>query len=100
MKDTDFNTWSKDDIEKFLASYGINPTRGSSIEELRKQAKDNADYFLYGVTKQEASIFSRLQGLGQWAWDQLKIGALSGRAEGQKAAQEVKEKASKVADEL
>ncbi|KAM5430684.1 hypothetical protein McanMca71_005240 [Microsporum canis] len=100
VKDTDFNTWSKDDIEKFLASYGINPTRGSSIEELRKQAKDNADYFLYGVTKQEASIFSRLQGLGQWAWDQLKIGALSGRAEGQKAAQEVKEKASKVADEL
>ncbi|EZG02342.1 hypothetical protein H106_07572 [Trichophyton rubrum CBS 735.88] len=100
MKDINFNTWSKEDIEKFLASYGIKPTRGSSIEELRRQAKDNADYFRYGVTRQEASMFSRLQSLGEWAWDQLKIGALSGRAEGQKAAQEVEEKATKASDEL
>lgn len=96
----DFNNWSKSDLIKYLESYGVKSRSGATLEELKADAKRNADFFRHGIVKQEASYLSRLQSLGEWFWDQLKIGALSGRTEGQKAAETAKEKVSKAADEL
>jgi hypothetical protein len=93
-KDTDFTGWSKAELESYLESFGIK-NRPGSIEALRQDAMRQADFFKHGTLRQEASIFARLQGAGNWLWDQLKIGALSGRAEGQKAAEAAKEKAAK-----
>jgi len=92
-KDTTFNTWSQADLEKYLESYGLKSPRGTDIEKLRKEAAHHANYFRYGVLQQEATMYSRLQSGVQWVMDQLKIGALSGRAEGQKAADNAKAKA-------
>ena len=91
-KDTSFTNWSKDDLEKYLESFGLKRRAFSDLDELRAEAKRHAEYFHYGTVKQEASIYSRLRSAGQWVWDQLKLGALSGRAEGQKAAEAAKEK--------
>ncbi|KAK2738022.1 hypothetical protein FQN57_007288 [Myotisia sp. PD_48] len=99
-KDPKFHSWSKADLEKYLESFGLKPRRGASIDELRKEAKRNADFFQYGTLKQEATLFSRLHSLGLYVWDQLKIGALSGRDAGEKAAEPVKKKASKIVGEL
>lgn len=99
-KNTAFDTWSKTDLQKYLESYGVKAQQGADLAALRVQAQENADYFRYGKVKQEAGVLSRLGSAGQWVLDQLKIGALSGRAEGQEAADAVKEKVSQAADEL
>ncbi|KAL2361553.1 hypothetical protein RJZ56_005585 [Blastomyces dermatitidis] len=103
-KDAAFDTWPRVDLEKYLESYGLKGHKSWDINRLREEAKRNADFFRYGELAQEATIFSRLQGGMQWVLHQLKIGALSGRREGQKAADTVKEKASqgvkRVTDEL
>lgn len=99
-KDTTFNSWSKSDLEKYLGSYGMKLRADAHIDELRKEAKRHADYFQHGTVRQEASIFSRLKNAGQWMWDQLKIGALSGRSEGQETAEAAKEKASQAKEKV
>lgn len=96
-KDTTFTSWSRDDLVKYLESFGVKSRRDAHIDELREQARRNANYFRYGMLQQEASIFSRLRSAGDWVWDQLKIGALSGRSEGQKTAQAAQEKVHKAA---
>ncbi|PGH17779.1 hypothetical protein AJ79_00920 [Helicocarpus griseus UAMH5409] len=103
-KEAAFETWSRADLEKYLESYGLKGYKSWDVAKLRAEAQRNANIFRYGVLQQEATIFSRLQSGVQWVIDQLKIGALSGRTEGQKAADAAKEKGShaahRVADEL
>ncbi|KAL1958284.1 hypothetical protein VTO42DRAFT_4792 [Malbranchea cinnamomea] len=103
VKDTSFRDWSRSDLENYLKSFGLKSTE-SDIDKLRAEAQRHANLFRYGTAQPEATMLSRLQSAGQWVWDQLKIGALSGRAEGQKAAEAAKSKASqatqKASDEL
>ncbi|KAK2733710.1 hypothetical protein FQN55_003165 [Onygenales sp. PD_40] len=99
-KKTAFDTWSKTDLEKYLESYGIKARREWDLHQLRNEAQSHADFFRYGTQKQEASIFARMQSGVQWVLDQLKIGALSGRQEGEKAAETVKAKGSKAAERV
>lgn len=102
-KDTSFTDWSKSDLEKYLESYGLKSS-SSNIDELRAEAKRHADFFRYGIKRQEASIYDRFASAGQWLWDQVKLGTLSGRNEGQNIASSAKSKASqataKASDEL
>lgn len=103
-KDTSFTNWSKSDLEKYLESFGLKRRTWPDVNELRAEAKRHADYFHYGTLRQEATVYTRLQSAGQWVWDQLKIGALSGRAEGQKAAEAARSKGAeathRVAEDL
>ncbi|PGG98828.1 hypothetical protein AJ80_09465 [Polytolypa hystricis UAMH7299] len=94
-KDKTFDTWSQADLKKYLESFGIKSDREKELEQLRAEATHHANYFRYGILQQEATIFDRLQNGVQWVYDQLKIGALGGRSEGQKAAEAAKAKASK-----
>lgn len=96
-KDKSFNSWSRSDLEKYLESYGLKGHRGATIDQLRTEADLNANYFKYGTLQQQASLFSRLQSGVKWFLDQLKIGALSGRAEGEKAADAARARAPKAA---
>ena len=58
-------------------------------------ARRNAQYFKHGTNVPGASVFETVQGYFQWAFDQVKIGAASGRKDaeyqGQKGADYVKE---------
>ncbi|KAJ9191559.1 hypothetical protein DTO164E3_8785 [Paecilomyces variotii] len=102
VKDTTFDTWSRSELKAYLDSYGIPTYQGASTNELRAAARRNAQYFRYGTSSPQGTIYARLRETGQWILDQLKIGASSGRAQGQeaaeKAAENVKEKVSEAKD--
>ncbi|KAH1948296.1 hypothetical protein KXV69_004558 [Aspergillus fumigatus] len=100
VKDTTFDTWSHSELKAYLDSYGIPTYQGSSINELRAAARRNAQYFRYGTTSPQGILYSKLQEWSRWAMDQLKIGALSGRAQGQEAAEKAKAKASEGAEKI
>jgi len=94
-KDTTFDTWSDSDIKSYLDSYGVPTYQGSNSNELKAMARRNYNYFRYGTSTPQGTVYAKLQGYGQWVLDQLKIGASSGRKEaayqGQMAADAVKE---------
>ncbi|PYI20528.1 hypothetical protein BO99DRAFT_401677 [Aspergillus violaceofuscus CBS 115571] len=98
-KDSAFDHWSHSDLKAYLDSYGIPVYQGSSINELKAAARRNAEYFRHGTSTPQGTILVKLQDklsdLSQWVWEQIKVGAASGRAHGQEAA----EKASEVAKE-
>lgn len=93
-KDSTFDQWSHSELKRYLDSYGIPVYQGSSINELRSAARRNAQYFKYGTTNPQDTIYAKVVETLQWALDQLKIGASSGRAQGQEAAEKVREKVS------
>lgn len=98
VKDTTFDTWSESELKSYLDSYGVPNYQGSNTNELRRLARNQANYFRYGTTTPSGTLYSRLAGGAQWILDQLKIGASSGRQEagyqGQKAADAATESAT------
>ncbi|OJJ51512.1 hypothetical protein ASPZODRAFT_402579 [Penicilliopsis zonata CBS 506.65] len=99
-KDSTFDTWSHSELKAYLDSYGIPTYQGSSVNELRAAARRNAQYFRYGTSTPQGTIYARLKDNLHWALDQLKIGASSGRAQGQEAAEKVKEKAAEASEQI
>lgn len=94
-KDSTFDTWSDSELKSYLDSYGVPTYQGTTTNELRALARRNANYFRYGTTTPQDTIFARLQSGAQWFLNQLKFGVASGRDEaayqGEKAADAVKE---------
>jgi hypothetical protein len=99
-KDATFDRWSHSELKRYLDSYGIPVYQGSSINELRAAARRNAQYFKYGTTNPRDTIYAKVVDTLQWALEQLKIGASSGRAQGQEAADKTQEKVSEKAQKL
>lgn len=91
VKDSTFDTWSDSELKSYLDSYGIKTYQSSNTNELKAMARRNAQYFRHGTNTPGAGIFAQIQAGAQWALDQLKIGVASGRKEGQKGADAVKE---------
>ncbi|KAL2868287.1 double-strand break repair enhancer MSC1 [Aspergillus lucknowensis] len=99
-KDATFDSWSHSDLKEYLDSYGVPVYQGTQVNELRATARRNAHYFKYGTSTPQGALYAKLSGAVQWAMDQLKIGAASGRAQGQKAADNMKQKAGEAAEEI
>lgn len=99
-KETTFENWSHSDLKAYLDAYGIPVYQGSSLNELRAAARRNSQYFKYGTTSPQGTLVAKLQETAQWILDQLKIGASSGRVQGQKAMDDLKEKADRTPDEV
>lgn len=86
-KDSTFDTWSDSELKSYLDTYGIPNYQGSTTNELRALARRNANYFRYGASTPQGSIFARIQNGAQWFLGQFKIGASSGRSEAEHQAQ-------------
>ncbi|PLB52973.1 hypothetical protein P170DRAFT_119663 [Aspergillus steynii IBT 23096] len=99
-KDTSFDTWTHSDLKAYLDSYGIPVYQGSNINELRAAARRHAEYFKYGTSSPQGTIYAKLQEATNWVLDQIKIGASSGRAQGQEAAEKAKDKLSEATEEI
>lgn len=99
-KESTFDKWSYSDIKKYLDSYGIPVYQGSSINELRAAARRQATYFKYGTTNPRDTIYARIMDNVHWVMEQLKLGASSGRAHGQEAAEKAREKTSEQASKI
>ena len=95
VKDNTFDTWSDSELKSYLDSYGVPNYQGSNTNELKAMARRNANYFRYGTSTPQDTMFTKLQNGAQWVLDQLKIGASSGRSEAgyqaEKGADAVKE---------
>ncbi|KAF7860684.1 hypothetical protein EAF04_008202 [Stromatinia cepivora] len=97
-KDATFETWSDSDLKAYLDSYGVPVPQGSTKNELVAYVRNQANYFKYGTTTPQGTLWAKLSNGAQWVIDQLSIGAASGRKEaayqGEKAADAVKEGAT------
>jgi hypothetical protein len=93
-KDATFDTWSDSDLKSYLDSYGVPNYQGSTTNELRAKAKEQATYFKYGTSTPQGTIFERIKEGANWVLSQLQFGAAQGKAQGQEAADSAASKAA------
>lgn len=96
-KDTTFDNWSESDLKKYLDSYGISSYQGTTLNELRAEARKQYNYFQYGTSTPSGTIFERIKGGVQWLMGQAQGGAASGSAQASKSASSAASLASKSA---
>jgi hypothetical protein len=85
-KDTTFDTWSDSDLKSYLDSYGIPNYQGSTTNELRAKAREQATYFKCGTSTPQGTVFEWMKEGVNWILSQLQLGAVQGKAKGQEAA--------------
>ncbi|KAI9644857.1 hypothetical protein NHQ30_006884 [Ciborinia camelliae] len=94
-KDATFETWSESDLKAYLDSYGVPVPQGSTKNELVAYVRNQANYFKYGTTTPQGTLWAKLSSGAKWITDQLYIGFASGGKQaahqGEKAADAVKE---------
>jgi len=97
-KDSVFDTWSKSELKNYLDSYGFQVPQGSTKNELIAWARNQRNYFQYGTTTPQGTLWVKLQRSAQWVLDQLSVGASTGRKQAayqaEKAGDSVKEGAT------
>lgn len=91
-KDSVFDTWSESELKNYLDSYGVPVPQGSSRNSLIAWARNQRNYFQYGSTTPQGTLWAKLQNGASWAMDQ--VGA--GRKQAEIAADKVKEKTTYV----
>jgi Putative nuclear envelope organisation protein len=93
-KDATFDTWSDSELKSYLDSYGVPNYQGSTINELRVKAKEQANYFKYGTSTPQGTIFEQIKEVANWLLSQLQLGAAQGKAQGEGAADSAASRAS------
>jgi len=97
-KDSTFDTWSDSELKNYLDSYGIPAPQGSTKNELVAWARNQRNWFQYGTTTPQGTLWAKLSNSAQWVLDQLSIGASAGRKQAsyqaEKAGDAVKEGAT------
>ncbi|PMD55955.1 putative stress response protein ish1 [Hyaloscypha bicolor E] len=97
-KDSIFDTWSESELKNYLDSYGFKVPQGSTKNQLVAWARNQRNYFQYGTTTPQGTLWAKLQNGAQWVLDQLSIGAAAGRKQAsyqaEKAGDSVKEGAT------
>jgi len=71
-KDSAFDTWSDSELKNYLDSYGVPNYQGSTTNELRAQAKKQYNYFKYGTSTPQGTIFERIKNGVQWVLAQAQ----------------------------
>lgn len=98
-KDSVFDTWTDSELKNYLDSYGFKVPQGSTKNELIAWARNQRNYFQYGSTTPQGTLWAKLSNGAQWVLDQLSIGAAAGRKQAgyqaQKAGDAVAEGATK-----
>ncbi|KAI6246322.1 Stress response protein [Erysiphe necator] len=89
-KDSVFDTWSESELKNYLDSYGVPVPQGSKKNALIAWARNQRNYFQYGTTTPQGTLWVKLQNGASWAWDQVS----AGRKQAEIAADTVKEKAT------
>ncbi|CAK7217284.1 hypothetical protein SCUCBS95973_003095 [Sporothrix curviconia] len=78
-KDNVFDTWSESEIKAYLDSYGIPVPQGTTTNELRAFARQQATYFRYGTTTPSGTLFAKASkgfwNTFDWAKTQIALGA-------------------------
>lgn len=86
VKDSTFDTWSESDLKSYLDSYGVPNYQGSNMNELKAQARKQANYFRYGTSTPQGTMIERVKGGFSWILQQLRLGVTQGRVQGEEVA--------------
>ncbi|KAI0598274.1 hypothetical protein F4775DRAFT_592537 [Biscogniauxia sp. FL1348] len=93
VKNNLFDTWSESELKSYLDSYGVPVPQGSTLNELRAEARKQSTYFKYGTTNPADTAFAKIsegvKGAYQWVVGQLGAGS-----------EAAKQKAKETKDEL
>ncbi|KAI9843137.1 MAG: hypothetical protein M1837_006590 [Sclerophora amabilis] len=104
VKDSTFDQWTASDLKAYLDDYGVPVPQGTKTEELKALARRQSTYFRYGTNSPSGTFLAKIQSSAQWVWDQLSIGAASGRqeagAQSEKAAEKAKDAKNAAKQEL
>ena len=68
-KTSTFDTWSESELKHYLDSYGVKNYQGSTVNELRALARNQANYFRYGSSGPGGTLLAKVQEGGQWVWE-------------------------------
>lgn len=86
------------ELKNYLDSFGFKVPQGSTKNQLVAWARNQRNYFQYGTTTPQGTLWAKLQNGAQWVMDQLSIGAASGRKQAayqaEKAGDAIKEGAT------
>jgi len=97
-KDSVFDTWTDSELKNYLDSYGFNVPQGSTKNQLIAYARNQRNWFQYGTTTPQGTLYAKLSDAAQWVMSQFSIGASKANKEahyqGLKAADAVKEGAT------
>lgn len=93
-KDSVFDTWSESELKNYLDSYGFDVPQGSTKNQLIAWARNQRNYFQYGTTTPQGTLWAKLQEGASWIMNQLSIGAAAGRKQAEVAGDSVKEGAT------
>jgi len=97
-KDSVFDSWTDSELKNYLDSYGFDVPQGSTKNQLVAWARNQRNYFQYGTTTPQGTLWAKLTNGAQWVLDQLSIGAAAGRKQAayqaEKAGDAVKEGAT------
>jgi hypothetical protein len=93
-KDSIFDTWTDSELKNYLDSYGFDVPQGSTKNQLVAWARNQRNYFQYGTTTPQGTLWAKLQNGAQWVLDQLSLGAAAGRKQAERGGDAVKEGAT------
>jgi hypothetical protein len=68
-KDNVFDTWSDSALKSYLDSYGIPVPQGSTVNELRAEARKQWTYFKYGTSSPGGTILAKIEEGAKDAWN-------------------------------
>ncbi|KAI0815542.1 hypothetical protein GGR55DRAFT_351029 [Xylaria sp. FL0064] len=92
-KDSVFDTWSESELKAYLDSYGVQVPQGSTLNELKAEARKQSTYFKYGTTNPMDTAFAKIgesvKGAYQWVMGQLGAGANEAKKQANKAKNEL-----------
>ncbi|KAI1480098.1 hypothetical protein K445DRAFT_317467 [Daldinia sp. EC12] len=90
-KKSTFDTWSESELKAYLDSYGVPVPQGSTLNELRAEARKQSTYFKYGTSNPASTAFAKIgenvKDAYQWVLGHLTAGSEVAK----KKAGEVKE---------
>ncbi|KAG9244147.1 putative stress response protein ish1 [Calycina marina] len=90
-KDSIFDTWSESELKNYLDSYGFNVPQGSTQNQLIAYARNQRNWFQYGTTTPQGTLWAKLSNGASWAMAQLGLGAAEGKKQAQIAGDSAKE---------
>ncbi|KAI9051120.1 hypothetical protein LZ554_005223 [Drepanopeziza brunnea f. sp. 'monogermtubi'] len=86
-KDSIFDSWSESELKNYLDSYGFDVPQGSTKNQLIAYARNYRNYFQYGTTTPQGTLWAKLQDSFAWVKNQISYGAASGRQYAEKQAE-------------
>ncbi|KAI0141816.1 hypothetical protein GGR57DRAFT_486472 [Xylariaceae sp. FL1272] len=88
-----FDTWSESELKAYLDSYGVPVPQGSTLNDLKAEARKQSTYFKYGTTNPVDTAFAKMsesvKGAYHWVVDQLGAGSEQAKKKAQDTKNEL-----------